>query len=109
MLEKLIQKKVIDYAKKKNVFALKIDTTTHAGMPDYMLIYKGLVIFIEFKSSFGTLSVLQLAVHELLREEYLCDIIVIDDVHEGYEVIDAFIADGDSMNSGNKGVRHERS
>jgi hypothetical protein len=51
MLEKTIEKKVCDYAKKQGCLVYKFVSPAHRGVPDRMFITpKGRVFFIEFKA-----------------------------------------------------------
>lgn len=87
LLERQIQKKVADYAKSKGFYAKKLATTNAKGFPDYIFIYKGLISFVEFKSSTGELSELQKREIQILRS-HGAKVEVINDVEEGKLFID---------------------
>ena len=59
MLEKDIEKKVCDEAKKLGWLTYKFSSPAHRGVPDRIFIKDGEVVFIEFKGPNGVLSTLQ--------------------------------------------------
>lgn len=66
MLEKTIEKKVCDYAKKQGCLVYKFVSPAHRGVPDRMFITpKGRVFFIEFKAPGKRPTPLQ--THELIK------------------------------------------
>lgn len=83
MLEKEIEKKVCDYAKKQGCLVYKFVSPAHRGVPDRMFITpRGVVFFIEFKAPGKKPTPLQL--HELCQlHEWGVGAFVIDDVEAG--------------------------
>lgn len=50
MLEKVVEKEVVDYAKERGVdIVIKLNGEGNRGKPDHMFIYKGEVLVVEFK------------------------------------------------------------
>lgn len=88
MKERVIQAKVVGYARSKGCLARKLDFGQ--GWPDVMFLHAGNMMFIEFKGTYGHLEPLQGHVHKLIREHgfkvYLCD-----DAADGCRLIDLFI------------------
>tara|TARA_R110002074_G_scaffold283078_1_gene454703 strand:+ start:672 stop:971 length:300 start_codon:yes stop_codon:yes gene_type:complete len=52
--ERVLQARCLKYARKQGVWARNITTPAYAGMPDCMFLYKGMTMFVEFKSPKGT-------------------------------------------------------
>lgn len=67
MRERVIQAKVVGYARARGCLARKLDFGQ--GWPDYMILKEGKTLFIEFKGADGHLQPLQGHVHSLLREQ----------------------------------------
>lgn len=87
--ERDIQGKTVGYARSRRVIARKLDFGD--GWPDYMLLYEGRTLFIEFKrSGMGRLRPLQEHVTSLLRKSGFV-VFLINDVNVGYGLIDAFV------------------
>ena len=89
MKERDVQSKVVGYARRHGVIARKLDFGE--GYPDYMFLYKGRVLFIEFKSTIGRLSPLQGHVHGVLRNSGFV-VYVVNESVKGQEIVDRFIA-----------------
>lgn len=87
MRESGIQGDVAKYARKQGVLARKLGFGE--GWPDFMFLYKGRVMFIEFKKPGEKPEPLQLHMHGLLRLAKF-DVHVVDDVDTGVSLIDKF-------------------
>ena len=86
--ERDIQGKVVGYARGLGVIARKL--SFGEGWPDYMLLYKGRILFIEFKGSGGRLRPLQEYMGNLLRKEGF-EVLLIESFAEGAAEVDAFV------------------
>lgn len=76
MLESLIQKKIIDHAKKHGWFVVKTIKLNIAGMPDILLFKAGQTIFIEVKTEKGVQSELQkLRQSQLRAQGFVCEVV----------------------------------
>ena len=89
MRERDVQSKVVGYARRHGVIARKLDFGE--GWPDYMFLYKGRILFIEFKSPVGHLRPLQGHVHGVLRNSGFV-VYVVNESSKGFEIIYRFIA-----------------
>ncbi len=88
MLEKVIEKKVCEYAKKHGVLQFKLTSPSFVGLPDRVFINKsGKIYLIEFKRKGKKPTEIQLFIHRKLQA-HSCNVCVIDDVDEGKELID---------------------
>lgn len=88
MRERDIQGKVVGYARARRVICRKLDFGE--GWPDYMMLFNGNVIFMEFKGAGGRLRPLQGHVHAVLRKAGFT-VMLIDSVTEGELEVDGFI------------------
>ena len=86
MLEKKIEGKVVDYAKKKGCWARKFTSPGTRAVPDRIFGYNGVVWFIEFKSEGKDATKLQKSEHAEMRKTNL-RVYVVDSVRKGIEVI----------------------
>lgn len=59
MLEKDIEKKVSEYAKKLGWLGTKLNSESARGWPDRLYVRNGVTVFIEFKRKGGRISALQ--------------------------------------------------
>lgn len=89
MRERDIQAKVVGYARSHRVICRKLDFGE--GWPDYMLLFNGNVLFMEFKGAGGRLRPLQGHIHAVLRKAGFT-VMLIDSVVEGQVEVDVFIA-----------------
>lgn len=90
MLEKIIEKKVTDYAKSKGFFAVKQKSDYQRGLPDrYYVNPNGVIIFVEFKA-LGKKPTprQQLIINELLKHN--CLVFVIDNIEDGIKLINKY-------------------
>jgi hypothetical protein len=90
VLEKNIEKKIVDYAKKYDIISYKLNSETSKGLPDRMFITRtGVIFFVEFKRKGKTPNELQqFIINKLIKRK--CLVSVIDDVDSGIELIDAY-------------------
>lgn len=90
MLERVIERKIIEYAKKKNIVSYKLVSPNLRGLPDRLLITsEGIIFFIEFKQKNKKPTKLQQFQIDLLRARN-CKIYIIDDILQGYKIIDEY-------------------
>jgi hypothetical protein len=89
MRERDVQAHVVGYARSHRVIARKLDFGQ--GWPDFMLLYEGRTMFMEFKGAGGRLMPLQEHVHKILRKAGFT-VLVVDDVMEGQMAVQKFIA-----------------
>lgn len=90
MLEKGIEQRVVDYAKKKGCFVRKFTSPGHRSAPDRIFAYKGQVFWIELKKTGEKPTTLQLLEHREMRKHGL-RVYVADSVTKGKAIIDAEI------------------
>jgi hypothetical protein len=87
-LEKVIEKKVCDYAKSQGLLVYKFVSVNNAGVPDRIMITKkGTVLFIEFKRKGRKLTPLQ-ANHRYKIEENNGIYYLVDDIERGMRLVD---------------------
>jgi len=88
MLEKLIQRDVIAYARSKRMLCYKMDATNSIGVPDFLLLTaSGDVFFIEFKQLGKQPTPMQLREHVRLRLNNI-KVYIVDNVEYGKKIID---------------------
>lgn len=91
MLEKQIEAKVCDYAKKQNVLVYKFTSPARAAVPDRMFVRPdGVIFFIEFKRSGQKPTLAQDREHTRLRGHKV-NVFVVDNVENGMMVIDLMV------------------
>lgn len=91
MLEKDIEKKVCDYAKKLGILAYKFTSPNRRSVPDRMFINStGLVWFIEFKKPGGKLTEGQIREIERLESRSV-RVYVINEVENGKKLVDEMV------------------
>ena len=89
MLERDIQGKVVGYARSKGVLARKLNFGE--GWPDYMLLFQGRIVFVEFKKPMtGKMRALQEFVAALLDKQGF-EVGMCDDLNEGYWLVDLLV------------------
>ena len=86
ILEKNIEKKVCDYAKKNGVLQFKFTSPGRRGVPDRIFMINGKVFFIEFKATGETPSIEQLAVHRIITHHGI-KVYTVDNVDTGIAAI----------------------
>ncbi len=87
MLEKHIEKKVKDYARKSGWLVYKFVSPGHRSMPDDIFMKNGNMFFIEFKAAGKKATPKQLDEHHKLNEAGFMTY-VIDNIGDGYKLID---------------------
>lgn len=88
MRERDVQAKVVGYARGRHVVARKLDFGE--GWPDYMFLYDGRVLFMEFKGAGGRLRPLQEYMHAVLRKTGFT-VMLVERAEVGQAIIDNFI------------------
>lgn len=86
-LEKMVEAQVCDYAESKNCEVLKLNLKGRRGWPDRLFIFRGKVLFIEFKRLGERLTSLQKFVHGVLQGHGM-RVEVVDDHYNGRRLID---------------------
>ncbi len=93
MLEKVIEQKVCEYAKSKNVLAYKFTSPARAAVPDRLFVSPtGRIWFCEFKREGQVPTPAQYREHDRLRKQ-MVNVFVIDNVVEGQLMIDEMVSD----------------
>lgn len=87
MLEKKIEGKVVDYAKKKGCWVRKFTSPGTRAVPDRVFGYNGAVWFIEFKAEGKDATKLQKNEHAAMRKTGL-RVYVVDSITKGNAIID---------------------
>lgn len=91
-LEKKIQKNVVEYARKKNFIALKVNVGSQRGWPDYVLIDPdGWHVWMEFKKPGEEPEPLQIHRAIQLTERGIL-VYVIDSEKQGKDAIDVMVS-----------------
>lgn len=93
MREASIEKSVCRYAKGLGVLAIKFSPMGRRGWPDRIFLYKGRVLFIEFKAPGKKATPLQANAMEKLKAEGF-DVFLADNARDGKKLIDIFVAGG---------------
>ena len=87
MRESTIERAVCDYARKHGVMAMKLAGPNQKGQPDRMFLFKGKVIFIEFKAPRGKPTPLQEKwLRDLRTQKFIA--VVCEDAADGKWLID---------------------
>lgn len=87
MLEKKIENTVSEYARSNGMMAYKFSSPGRAAVPDRMMIYNGLVFFIEYKAEGKKPTPAQQREHAKLRDQNMV-VFVVDNIPLGKEIID---------------------
>lgn len=90
MLEKIIEKRVCDYATDKGVMVRKNEVRTFIGRPDRVFHYKGLTWYIEFKAQGKKASPAQLREIQKLTDQGI-PAYVVDNIEDGKTIVDRFV------------------
>lgn len=88
--EKIIQAKVVAYARKKKMLVMKFVSQNNRGVPDYIFLYNGFVFFIEFKATGKKTRMSQDVKIKAMRDQG-ADVYVCDDIDTGKRIIDNYI------------------
>ena len=91
MLEKQIESKVCEYAKKKGLLTYKFTSPARAAVPDRLFVLKsGKIFFCEFKRGGQKPTPAQEREHQKLRDHGVM-VFVIDNVSDGMAMIDLMV------------------
>lgn len=88
-LERKIENNVSGYAKGKGCLSLKLNVIGQIGWPDRLYLFRGRVLFIEFKGPGESPRAMQLWVINKIREHGF-QVEVVDSVEVGRSLIDKF-------------------
>jgi hypothetical protein len=88
--ESYIERKVCEYSVSRSCVNFKFSSASRKGVPDRIFLYKGSVMFIEFKRNGKKPTKLQEYTHCIIRNQSI-DVHVIDDVLMGKKCIDEFV------------------
>jgi len=89
MLEKEIEKKVCDYAKKFDWVTFKFVSPSNRGVPDRIFMRQHKMMFIEFKAKGKKPTNLQNLVAQTISKTGF-EVFVVDNVDQGKGIIDAY-------------------
>jgi hypothetical protein len=92
-LESQIQRRVVEFARHRGVIARKL--SFGEGWPDYMFLWKGAILFIEFKRPGERPGPLQVYVIDLIRKQGF-EVILVDNLIDGRKAIRRFVGEPDS-------------
>ena len=67
MNEKQLESKVVEYCKSHGLYCRKFASPAHAGVPDRLIVGKGVVVFLELKSPGKKPTALQIRELDLIR------------------------------------------
>lgn len=87
LLEKQIEKKVKEYARKKGWLVYKFVSPGHRSVPDDIFMRFGEMFFIEFKAAGKLATPKQLDEHKKIGW-HCFPVYIIDNIGEGYKLID---------------------
>ena len=90
VLEKVIEKKVCDYAKRNGIYTRKFTSPARRSVPDHLFLYNGVCFFIEFKAEGKKPTVKQTREIKLIRECKI-DCYVVDNINDGTFIIDLYL------------------
>ena len=79
--EAKLQAKCVSYARRNKWWAAKLESPGMNGVPDFMFIRDGHMLFVEFKASGKKPTPLQLHIHQEMRL-HGATVVVIDDFDE---------------------------
>lgn len=89
MLEKHIEKKVKDYARKSGWLVYKFTSPGHRSVPDDIFMKDGDMFFIEFKAPGKKPTPKQADEAEKIRNNGF-NVYIIDNIGEGYNIVDSW-------------------
>jgi len=95
-LESAVEGETSDYAKYVGCLTLKLNVSGQVGWPDRLYLYKGRVLFIEFKRQGEKPRKIQEYRHEQIRKQYF-DVTVVDCVEQGYRAINRLTNDSPNL------------
>ena len=95
-LESDTEDTVVSYATNEGCLTLKLNVWGRRGWPDRIFVFRGKVLFVEFKREGEDLRKLQEYVHGKLREHGI-KVYVVDNISDGEALIDKFTAGGSEL------------
>lgn len=92
MTERALQQKVMAAARKRGIFAVKVEAVGRRGLPDLMLLNNGRVVFLELKhpNGSGRLSALQVVMIDEMRR-HGGEVFVMHDYEEALNLLDSML------------------
>lgn len=92
MLERDIQQSVVSYARRQECVAHKFSSEARRNVPDYLFLFAGRLLFIEFKATGKEARAGQLREHAKLRSAGFI-VYIVDCKKYGKQIINAFMQD----------------
>lgn len=89
MLERGVEKKIVQHAKEKGMLTYKFTSPSCRGVCDRILISEGRVLFMEIKTLTGKLSELQKR-HQCILKNHGANTVVVYGADHGKRVVDEF-------------------
>jgi hypothetical protein len=89
MRESIIEGWATSYANHLGVLSLKLNVRGNIGWPDRIYIYKGRVLFVEFKATGEKPRKIQEYIHQQLRSHDV-SVVVCDSKQQAKEILDEF-------------------
>jgi hypothetical protein len=80
--EKAVEYAVSRFAREQGCLVLKLNVLGQVGWPDRMYLYRGNILFIEFKRPGERVRAIQEHIHERIRQHGF-PVLVIDDIEAG--------------------------
>lgn len=92
MLESKIQTKILDYLRKNNHYAIKVQSASRAGVPDIVACVNGYFVGIEVKNEKGVATLLQLLNLDAIKKSKGWTVIArsVDDVEALVKTIEGY-------------------
>lgn len=90
MREAEIERQVAEYAKRRGFVSLKLNVRGQRGWPDRLFLKYGRALFIEFKTSKGRMSPMQLNAIRRLAMKANFAVQIVRSVEMGKQVLDTF-------------------
>jgi hypothetical protein len=92
MTEKLLQRKVMTEAKKRGIFAAKMEAVGQRGFPDLLLLKNGRYVLMELKHPDGTgrLSELQKHMIDVLRG-HQAEVHIVHDLSVAIDILESML------------------
>ena len=83
--ESIVERHVCKFAKKMGWVEFKLNSSSIRGIPDRLFLYKGLVLFVEFKKRGETPTAFQAHIHKLFLKQGFT-VYLIDDINAGKDL-----------------------
>ena len=96
MYERQIEAEVSEYAESLGCLQLKLLMLTTMGWPDRLYLYRGRILFIEFKQPGEKPTKIQLWMHGKLKK-HLFKVEVVDNVGQGKVYLNELVHSNDSL------------